>query len=99
MTEFDYTAPSSWRPSSDRSRTDAPQPSCSSPRSEPRIEPARKSPRSSSPPSAERGTQGFQLPDFYSGATDRLACFTEGFCLRRLQKLSEGSEERKWSEL
>ena len=24
--------------------------------------------------------KGFQLPDFYSGATDRLGHFTEGFC-------------------
>ena len=29
--------------------------------------------------------QGFQLPEFYSGATDRLGCFTEGFLLRRLE--------------
>ena len=29
--------------------------------------------------------QGFQLPDFYSGATDQLGRFTEGFSLRRLQ--------------
>ena len=29
--------------------------------------------------------QGFQLPDFYSGATDQLGCFTEGFLPRRLQ--------------
>jgi hypothetical protein len=28
--------------------------------------------------------QGFQLPDFYSGATDRFGRFTEGFSLRRL---------------
>jgi hypothetical protein len=28
--------------------------------------------------------QGFQLPDFYSGATDQLGCLTEGFLLRRL---------------
>ena len=27
------------------------------------------------------------MPDFYSGATDRLGCFTEGFCLRRLHWL------------
>ena len=25
------------------------------------------------------------MPDFYSGATDQLGCFTEGFLLRRLQ--------------
>ena len=24
------------------------------------------------------------MPEFYSGATDRLGCLTEGFCLRRL---------------
>jgi len=27
----------------------------------------------------------FELPDFYSGATDRIDRFTEGFLLRRLQ--------------
>src|SRR5207253_9191390 len=36
------------------------------------------------PPSAD-AAQGFQLPDFYSGATDRIGRFTEGFLLRRLQ--------------
>src|SRR4029453_5786969 len=35
------------------------------------------------PPSAD-AAQGFQLPDFYSGATDRIGRFTEGFLLRRL---------------
>ena len=30
---------------------------------------------------------GFQLPDFYSGATDRIGRFTEGFLLRRLHTL------------
>jgi hypothetical protein len=29
---------------------------------------------------------GFQLPDFYSGATDRIGRFTEGFLLRRLHR-------------
>jgi tetratricopeptide (TPR) repeat protein len=33
----------------------------------------------------EQKAQGFQLPDSYSGATDRLGRFTEGFLLRRLQ--------------
>ena len=28
----------------------------------------------------------FELPDFYSGATDRIDRFTEGFLLRRLQE-------------
>ena len=28
---------------------------------------------------------GFQLPEFYSGATDRIGRFTEGLLLRRLQ--------------
>jgi hypothetical protein len=27
------------------------------------------------------------LTEFYSGATDRLGCLTEGFCLRRLQPI------------
>ena len=35
------------------------------------------------PPSAD-AAKGFQLPDFYSGATDRIGRFTEGFLLRRL---------------
>ena len=28
------------------------------------------------------------MPEFYSGATDRLGCLTEGFSLRRLQELA-----------
>ena len=37
------------------------------------------------PPPSANAAQGFQLPDFYSGATDQLGRFTEGFSLRRLQ--------------
>ncbi|MGA8157118.1 MAG: hypothetical protein WB822_13115, partial [Rhodoplanes sp.] len=37
--------------------------------------------------------QGFQLPDFYSGATDQLGCFTEGFLLRRLQTSQPDARE------
>ena len=40
------------------------------------------------PPSAD-AAQGFQLPDFYSGATDRIGRFTEGFLLRRLHLAPE----------
>jgi hypothetical protein len=35
--------------------------------------------------------QGFQLPDFYSGATDQLGCLTEGFLLRRLYWSEKGT--------
>ena len=33
--------------------------------------------------------QGLQLTEFYSGATDRLGCFTEGLLLRRLHAAVE----------
>ena len=39
---------------------------------------------------------GFQLPDFYSGATDQLGCFIEGFLLRRLHLV--GVEDRRLAE-
>ena len=40
--------------------------------------------RSIIPALRPRGTKGYQLPEFYSGATERSGRFTEGLLLRRL---------------
>ena len=86
------------RPFSGRSQTAAPPLARLIPRSEPHGGPENKAPRCFIPRPRQKRQRAAQVPDFYSGATDRLGRFTEGFLLRRLHEvvgMSKQPESRR----